>query len=154
MPAWILILVVLVTIYLVIQPSHKAYEKYLQLHRPAWFNFESKIPLIWVGLYVCFYFSARLVLEPRWSWSFAFSYLALVVLAQSVSWLVCLSRSPMIGLLLGGVAWIWALILLKAVASVSAMAAWLLVPYLLWGPVAMLGFWQISKLNPAIRRSR
>ncbi len=154
MPAWILILVALVTIYLVIQPSNKAYEQYLNLHRPAWFNFESKIPLIWVGLYVCFFLSARLVLEPRWSWNTAFSYLVLVLLAQSVNWLVCLRRSPLIGLLLGGVAWIWALIVLLSVAAVSATAAWLLVPYLLWGPVAMLGFWQMSKLNPAIRRSR
>ncbi|MCP9915958.1 tryptophan-rich sensory protein [Cyanobium sp. ATX 6F1] len=142
------------TIYLVIQPSSQAYERYLELHRPRWFNFESKVTWIWLGLYICFYFSARLALESRGSWTLFFSYLALVVLAQGVNWLVCTTRSPRNGVVLGAVAWLWALILLSAVAPVSAAAAGLLVPYLLWGPVAIIGLLQISKLNPAIRRSR
>lgn len=152
MPAWIVLLASMVTIYLVIQPSDKAYERYLRLQRPAWFDFESKIPLIWVGLYVCFYFSARLALQTRGSWNLFFSYMALVVLAQSVNWLVCTTRSPLNGVLLGGVAWAWALVLMISVAPSSATAAGLLVPYLLWGPVAMLGRLKINQLNPAIRK--
>ncbi|MGB7564547.1 MAG: tryptophan-rich sensory protein [Prochlorococcaceae cyanobacterium] len=154
MPAWIVILVALVTIYLVIQPSRPAYQRYLQLRRPRWFNFESTYTLIWLGFYVCFFFSARLVLERSWSWNLAITYLILVLLAQSVNWLVCITRSPLFGVLLGGMAWVWALLTLLAVAPRSGLAAALLLPYVLLEPVAILGRLQIHWLNPGARRSR
>jgi tryptophan-rich sensory protein len=43
--------------------------------------------------------------------------------------------------------------LLIAVAPLSAVASGLLVPYLLWEPVSILGRLQIHRLNPGARRS-
>ncbi|MCP9848334.1 tryptophan-rich sensory protein [Cyanobium sp. Morenito 9A2] len=154
MSAWIVILLALIVIYLVIHPNHAGYDWYLGLNRPNWFNIESKVPTIWLGLYVCFFFSARLVLETKGSWALAFSYLTLVALAQGVSWLTCTSRSLHAGTVLGALAWIWAVITLLTVAPLSGLAALLLLPYLIWGAVATVGLQSMRSLNPGLRRPR
>jgi benzodiazapine receptor len=154
MSAWIPILTALVLIYLALNPTHQAYEWYLRLRRPRWFNFEQNILYIWLGLYICFFNSARLVLEPQWQWGYAASFLLLVVLAQGTSWLTCTSGSLAAGVGLGIVAWLWNLGMILALVRVSTGAAAFLVPYLLWGPVEMAGRQKMRALNPHVRRSK
>lgn len=153
MSAWIPILTALVLIYLSLNPSRQGYAWYLRLRRPRWFDFEQNILFVWLGLYFCFFSSARLVLEPRWQWGYAVSFLVLVVLAQGTSWLTCTRCSLAAGVGLGIVAWLWNLGMILALVPVSTTAAVLLVPYLLWGPVEMAGRHEMRALNPNAPRS-
>ena len=147
MPAWIAILLALMMIYTTITPSRKDYAWYLQLRRPRWFNIEQHIPFIGLGLYVFFFNSARLVLEPQWKGGYATGFLLLVAMAQGTSWLTCSSRSLQAGVVLGILAWLWNLGMILALLPVSTTAALLLVPYLLWGPVVIAGRHQMRALN-------
>jgi benzodiazapine receptor len=151
MPAWLAILTALVAIYMIVHPSHGGYEWYLRLRRPHWFDFEHRSPLIWLGLYVCFFISARLVLEPQWHWGYAVGFLLLLAMAQGTIWLICTSRSLTAGLVLGIVAWLWNLGMILALIRASTTAAALLVPYLIWGPVEFLGRQQMRGLNKTAR---
>jgi tryptophan-rich sensory protein len=152
MSAWIAILLALLLIYFTLHPSHEGYGWYLQLRRPRWFDFEQHIPFIWLGLYVFFFNSARLVLEPQWKWGYAASFLLLVAMAQGTSWLTCTSRSLKAGVVLGILAWLWNLGMVLSLLSVSTTAALLLVPYLIWGPIVIVGRHQMDALNANSRR--
>lgn len=148
MPVWLAILAALLVIYFLLHPSHDGYQWYLNLRRPSWFDFEQHIPLIWLGLYVCFFSAARLVLEPQWRWSQAIAFLLLVAMAQGTSWIVCATRSLLAGVVLGCLAWLWTLGMILVLLNGSAAAAALLVPYLLWGPLPIVGRHQMRALNP------
>ena len=39
----------------------------MNLKRPAWLNFERFIPLIWIFIYGCFYFSALTAWYKSWN---------------------------------------------------------------------------------------
>jgi translocator protein len=74
-------------------------------------------------------------------------YLGLLLLVQSYTWLICRTRRLANGTAVGFAGWVWGLALTVVVLQVSALAALLLVPYLLWSPVGTFVTWQMQRLN-------
>jgi translocator protein len=70
-----------------------------------------------------------------------------LVLVQSYTLVICRSRSLGRGTAIGFAGWVWGMALTLAVASVSSLAAALLLPYLLWSPVGTWVTWQMRQLN-------
>ena len=60
MTAALLILVVMVAVARLLNPSREQFAWFIRLRRPAWLTFEGLIPLIWLTIYACFYASALL----------------------------------------------------------------------------------------------
>jgi tryptophan-rich sensory protein len=74
-------------------------------------------------------------------------YLALLVLVQSYTLVICRSRSLARGTLIGFAGWVWGIALTLVVAQHSIGAWLLLLPYLIWSPVGTFVTWQMQKLN-------
>jgi benzodiazapine receptor len=89
MVAALLLLLVMVGVGVVFNPSQKQFEWFIRLRRPAWLTFEGLIPLIWISIYACFYASALLAWNASWSWGLMAGYLGLLVLVQSYTLLIC-----------------------------------------------------------------
>jgi tryptophan-rich sensory protein len=51
MIAAVMILVVMVAVGLLLNPSPEDFAWFLRLRRPAWLTFEWLIPLIWISIY-------------------------------------------------------------------------------------------------------
>ena len=92
MLAALIILLVMVGVGFVLNTSRRQFAWFLGLKRPAWLSFERLIPLIWIGIYACFYASALLGWTASSSWSLMLAYLVLLLLVQSYTWLICLTR--------------------------------------------------------------
>jgi len=147
MVAALLILLVMVAVGVVLNPSRAEFAWFLKLRRPRWLTFERLIPLIWIAIYGCFYASALLAWNASWSFALMAGYLALLVLVQSYTWLICRTRRLANGTLVGFVGWLWGVALAVVVARASTAALVLLIPYLLWSPVGTLVTWQMQRLN-------
>ena len=147
MVAAALILLVMLAVGVSLNPSREQFAWFLRLRRPAWLTFEGLIPLIWISIYACFYASALLAWNARWSWGLMAAYLGLLVLVQSYTWLICTSRSLARGTAIGFAGWLWGMALAAVVLPQSLPAALLLVPYLLWSPLGTLVTWQMQRLN-------
>jgi tryptophan-rich sensory protein len=147
MVAAALILLVMLAVGVSLNPSREQFAWFLRLRRPAWLTFEGLIPLIWISIYACFYASALLAWNARWSWRQMAAYLGLLVLVQSYTWVICTSRSLARGTAIGFAGWLWGMALAAVVLPQSLPAALLLVPYLLWSPVGTLVTWQMQRLN-------
>ncbi|MCT0200548.1 tryptophan-rich sensory protein [Synechococcus sp. CS-1325] len=147
MPAWLVLLVVQVGVSLALNPSRADFQWFLRLRRPAWLTFERWIPLIWLVIYGCFYASALLSWQAGSGWGAMAGYLLLLVLVQSYTWLICRTRSLTAGTAIGFAGWVWGVVLTILVASLSPVAALLLVPFLLWSPLGTLVTWQMQRLN-------
>ena len=139
MTAALLILLVMVAVGVVLNPSREQFDWFIRLRRPAWLTFEGLIPLIWIAIYACFYASALLAWNASWSWGLMAGYLGLLVLVQSYTWLICRTRR------LAG--WVWGVALALVVLPQSGPAVLLLIPYLLWSPIGTLVTWQMQRLN-------
>lgn len=123
------------------------------LLRPNWLTFESLIPLIWSIIWVCATISAILVWEKaQRPWLLMGLYAALALLTSLYSPVVVELRSLLSGLIVGGAATLVAYILAVAVRPISHKSSWLLVPYLLWGPVGTYLTWVLMQLNPGVVR--
>ncbi len=128
-------------------PSREDFAWFLRLRRPRWLTFEALIPLIWLVIYGCFYASALLLWQvSRQGWLVA-AYLPLLVLVQSYTWLICRTRNLRSGTVVGFAGWVWGVALALGVLSRSPLAAFLLVPYLLWSPVGTFVTWRMERLN-------
>ena len=147
MVAAALILLVMLAVGVSLNPSREQFAWFLRLRRPAWLTFEGLIPLIWISIYACFYASALLAWNARWSWGLMAAYLGLLVLVQSYTWVICTSRSLARGTAIGFAGWLWGMALAAVVLPQSLPAALLLVPYLLWSPLGTLVTWQMQRLN-------
>lgn len=147
MLAALLILVVMVVVALRLTPSREQFAWFMRLRRPAWLRFERLIPLIWLGIYACFYASALLAWNASSSWGLMAGYLGLLVLVQSYTWLICVSRRLANGTAIGLAGWAWGLALLVVLLPRSQTAALLLIPYLLWSPLGTWITWQMQRLN-------
>jgi tryptophan-rich sensory protein len=147
MVAAALILLVMLAVGVSLNPSREQFAWFLRLRRPAWLTFEGLIPLIWISIYACFYASALLAWNARWSWGLMAAYLGLLVLVQSYTWVICTSRSLARGTAIGFAGWLWGMALAAVVQPQSLAAALLLVPYLLWSPLGTLVTWQMQRLN-------
>jgi len=147
MVAALLLLLVMVGVGTVLNPSQKQFEWFIRLRRPAWLIFEGLIPLIWISIYAFFYASALLAWNASWSWGLMAGYLGLLVLVQSCTWLICTTRRLSNGTAVGLAGWVWGVALAVLVLPHSGAAVLLLFPYLLWGPVGTLVSWQMQGLN-------
>lgn len=147
MVAALVILLVMVVVGVVLNPSRAAFAWFLQLKRPRWLTFERLIPLIWIAIYGCFYASALLAWNASWSFALMAGYLLLLVLVQSYTWLICKTRRLASGTLVGFAGWCWGVALGVVVVRESTPAVLLLIPYLLWSPVGTLVTWQMQRLN-------
>lgn len=147
MAAALLILLVMVAVGMLLNPSRQQFAWFLRLRRPAWLSFEGLIPLIWISIYACFYASALLSWNASWSWVLMAAYLGLLLLVQSYTWLICRTQRLANGTIVGLAGWIWGVALAVVVVPRSMPAALLLVPYLLWSPVGTLVTWQMQRLN-------
>ncbi|MFM7676479.1 MAG: TspO/MBR family protein [Synechococcus sp.] len=147
MAAALLILLAMVAVGAGLNPSREQFAWFLRLRRPAWLTFEGLIPLIWLVIYACFYASALLAWNASWSFALMAGYLALLLLVQSYTWLICTTRRLANGTGVGLAGWLWGVALTVVVLPQSGLAALLLVPYLLWSPVGTLVTWQMQRLN-------
>lgn len=147
MVAALLILLVMVVVGVVLNPSRAAFAWFLKLKRPRWLTFERLIPLIWIAIYGCFYASALLAWNASWSLAVMAGYLVLLVLVQSYTWLICKTRRLSTGTVVGFSGWCWGVALAVVVQPASIPALLLLIPYLLWSPVGTLVTWQMQRLN-------
>ena len=66
MTAALLILVVMVAVAGLLNPSREQFAWFIRLRRPAWLTFEGLIPLIWLTIYACYYGSALLSWNASW----------------------------------------------------------------------------------------
>ena len=128
-------------------PSREGFLWFLQLKRPRWLTFERWIPLIWIGIYICFYISALLSWNAGANAYLMAGFLALLVLVQSYTFVICHTRQISNGTFLGFAGWVWGVALSINTAQVSRLACLLLVPYLLWSPVGTFVTWRIQSLN-------
>jgi tryptophan-rich sensory protein len=147
MTAALVILLAIVAVGALLNPSRSEFAWFLRLRRPAWLSFEPLIPLIWISIYACFYASALLAWNASRSWGLMAGYLGLLLLVQSYTWLICRTRRLANGTAIGLAGWLWGMALAVVVASPSRAAAALLIPYLLWSPVGTLVTWQMQRLN-------
>jgi len=147
MVAALLILVVIVTVGALLNPSRDDFRWFLALKRPRWLSFEGLIPLIWIAIYACFYASALWSWNTSWSMTLMAGYLLLLVLVQSYTWLICKTRRLVNGTAIGFAGWLWGAALAVVVAQRSTAAVVLLIPYLLWSPVGTFVTWQMQRLN-------
>ena len=147
MAAALLILLVMVAVGGLLNPSREQFGWFIRLRRPAWLTFEGLIPLIWIAIYACFYASALLAWNASWSWGLMAGYLGLLVLVQIYTWLICTTRRLVNGTAIGFAGWVWGMALAVVVLPRSRPALLLLIPYLLWSPVGTLVTWQMQRLN-------
>lgn len=147
MLAALLILLVMVLCVAALNPSREDFAWFIRLRRPAWLTFEGLIPAIWVGIYVCFYFSALLSWNASRNWLLMAAYLGLLLLVQSYTLLICRSRSLRNGTIVAFAGWVWGIALTLVLAQQSGPAWLLLIPYLLWSPVGTFVTWQMQRLN-------
>jgi len=147
MAAALLILLVMVAVGALLNPSRVQFAWFIRLRRPAWLTFEGLIPLIWISIYACLYASALLAWNASWSWGLMVGYLGLLLLVQSYTWLICTTRRLANGTAIGLAGWVWGVALAVIVLPRSAAATVLLLPYLLWSPVGTLVTWQMQRLN-------
>lgn len=122
------------------------------LSRPNWLTFEFLIPIIWLVIWVCATVSAILVWEktPRdhRPWLLMGLYTALALLTSLYSPVVVELKTLLGGLIVGGTATLIAYILAVLARPIFQKASWLLLPYLLWGPIGTYLTWILMQLNP------
>ncbi|HEY9802865.1 MAG TPA: TspO/MBR family protein [Leptolyngbyaceae cyanobacterium] len=133
-----------------ITPSDRKWFKRLQ--RPRWLTFEAAIPVIWTVIFICGAWSAYIVWEKNpgtnTTWVIMGLYLLLEIVTIAYTPVMFRLRSLQVGTIVGGTGLIISIILTLVVLSISAWAALLLVPYLLWSPIGTYTTWQMVHLNP------
>lgn len=147
MPASVVIAAVMALVVVLLNPGREEFAWFLRLRRPAWLTFERWIPLIWCAIYACFYASALLCWKAGGGGAAMGGYLLLLVLVQSYTLVIVRSRRLASGTAVGLAGWIVGVALTVVVARSSVLAAWLLVPYLLWSPVGTFVTWRMQRLN-------
>jgi len=126
------------------------------LERPSWLTFEFLIPFIWIVIWICVTLSAIRVWEqasrgfkfrPTRPWGLMALYAVLGLLTAGYSPAVVRLQSLPAGLIVGGLATLVVYLLAVLVRSRSRTAAWLLLPYLIWGPIGTYLTWVLLRLN-------
>ncbi len=122
------------------------------LQRPRWLTFEAAIPLVWTVIFICGAWSAYIVWEKNpgttETWLRMGLYLLLEIVTIAYNPAMLRLRSLKVGTTIGAIGFIIGVILTLAVLPISAWAALLLVPYLLWSPIGTYTTKEMSRLNP------
>lgn len=123
-----------------------------RLQRPRWLVFEPAIPIIWTIVFICGAWSADAIWRKNpgttQTWLLMAFYLLLEVTIVAYPPTMLWLRSLKVGTIVGGVGVILGIILAIIVAQISSLAAWLLLPYLLWSPIGTYTTWEMGRLNP------
>ncbi|MCF4969333.1 TspO/MBR family protein [Nostoc sp. CMAA1605] len=123
------------------------------LQRPDWLTFEFIIPFVWTLIWACLTISAIIVWEKKTRqgsrpWLLMAVYASIALLTSTYSPVVVELRSLTGGIILGGLATLLVYILAFVVRPISQKAAWLFLPYALWGPFGTYLTWLLLQLNP------
>lgn len=124
-----------------------------RLQLPRWLaEIEPAIPVIWTIIFACGAVSAVLVWQDEpgsfKTWLLMGVYLLVEVITVSYIPVTLRLRSLAIGTVIGGSGFVLGLILAIVVFPISALAALLLVPYLLWSPVGTYATRELIDFNP------
>lgn len=123
-----------------------------RLDRPRWLFFEPAIPFIWTIIFVCGALSATLVWQDDpgslKTWLLMGLYLLVEILTVSYIPATLRTRSLAVGTFLGGSGFVLGTALLFLSWPISQLAAFLLLPYVLWSPVGTYTTGQMIDLNP------
>jgi len=152
-PPWLLILITLLVVTLVINPSERDFVWYRTLQRPGWVSMQPWIPAAWFVISVSFYFSALSFWLRNGEWRWMGAYAALLVLLRITHLVICRLRNLSAGLPLWLLGWLFTLILALSVRPASPQASWLLAPVLVWTPVEAAINLQMIGLNHKELRS-
>ncbi|MCP9798099.1 tryptophan-rich sensory protein [Cyanobium sp. Lug-B] len=135
MPPWLLILIAVLVITLVVNPTERDFVWYRSLRRPEWIGRQPWVALVWPLITVCFYGSAVAFWQSTVSWGWMGAYAVLLVLLRSPHWLICRLHRLTAGLPFWLLSWTLTLVLALIVRPASPLASGLLLPALLWTPV-------------------
>ncbi len=149
LPAWLLILVLMELVIVLINPAPKDYLWYRGLRRPQWLRFFIWIPLIWLVISAGLYFSALISWQSSNSWLLLLSYLLLLAVLESHTWLLCQYRNLRLGAAALLVGWIYALVLAISLMPTdsSGMASQLFLPLLIWAPIEVYALERMRRIN-------
>jgi len=149
LPAWLLILLLMEGVIVMINPSPKDYLWYRGLRRPHWLRFFIWIPLVWLVITAGLYFSALISWQTKNSWWLLLSYLLLLAILESHTWLLCQYRNLRLGAAALVIGWVYGLVLAinLMVYDSTLMASQLLLPLLIWAPIEASALEQMRRIN-------
>jgi len=146
-PAWLVILVLMLMVIITINPSADDFGWFRGLRRPAWMGFHIWLPMVWLLIYAAVYLGAVRAWEDTGSLLVIACFLALVALVETSTWFLCHSHRVGAGsLALLGV-WGYGVVLALALWRFSPGAVPLLLPFLLWTPFESWLIWQVWRIN-------
>jgi translocator protein len=152
-PPWLLILITVLVITLVVNPTERDFVWYRSLRRPEWISRAPWVALAWPLISACFYGSALAFWQTASSWGWMAAYAVLLVLLRSPHWLICRLHNLSAGLPLWLLGWTLTLVLALIVRPASPLASGLLLPVLLWTPVEAAIALRMVGLNRKEHRS-
>lgn len=149
LPAWVLILILMELVVVVINPAPKDYLWYRGLRRPQWLRFFIWIPMIWLVISAGLYFSALISWQLSNNWRLLFSYLLLLAVLESHTWLLCRYRNLRLGAAVLLIGWVYALVLAISLMPTdsSGMASRLFLPLLIWAPIEAYALERMRRIN-------
>jgi len=123
-----------------------------RLDRPNWLFFEPAIPLIWTVIFVCGAWSAVLVWQQApgstKTWLLMGLYLLVEIVTVAYIPATLRSRSLEVGTILGALSVVLGVALFLLVLPISAKAALLLLPFIVWSPIGTYTTRRMIDLNP------
>jgi translocator protein len=147
MLAALLILVVMVATAALLTPAPAQQLWFLRLRRPRWLVFEKRLPLIELCIDLALAFSAMEAWRSSTSWALLATYLALWLVVQGRTWLICTTRRLRYGTWCALSAGIASAVLMTAMLPESLIAAGLLLPLLLWSPLDLVISREMERLQ-------
>ena len=128
-----------------------------RLQRPKWLIFEKLIPVIWSLIFVCGAISAHQIWQQnpnsQETWLIMGGYVILELLIVAFSPVLLWSHNLILATAIGAIGCLWGLFLARWLTDISWQAAFLLIPYLLWGPVGSYTTWSMYQLNQAEQKA-
>lgn len=122
---------------------------YLALDKPSWTPPDWAFPVVWSILFVLIAISGWLAwTAPGSNWTLFAPFALQMLLNGMWSWLFFGRRRPDVAFVDLMALWLAIAATIAAFATVSALAAWLLVPYLIWVTIAGCLNWSVWRRNP------
>jgi translocator protein len=159
LPSWLIIGIIATLIAVVALKLNTAdgIRWFNRQRRPSWLTFERAIPFIWTTIFICGAWSAYIAweAEPRstrtWFLMLLYALTEIVIMAYNpaMAWI----KSLKLGVWVGGLGFVFGLVLATLVYESSIWATVLLVPYLLWSPIGTYVTWVMAEINHPNHRS-
>jgi translocator protein len=153
LPSWLIIgitatLIAVVTLKL---NTAEGIRWFNRQRRPSWLTFEGLIPFIWMTIFICGAWSAYIAwaaapcTTKTWLLMLLYALTEILIMAYNpvMSWF----KSLKAGVWIGGIGFLFGLVLATLVYSNSRWATALLVPYLLWSPIGTYVTWVMAEIN-------